>query len=160
MLNWARRRPCLFLFVILRSALFADRRTYGLVGSRSVTDKLHRSFVAENRLLRMTGFGIPSGRAGGCPRDFALRQRPSTEWCCFLFSFYPGLTPWAIVCRPFGAGFWRGHFVFVPTLSLQKAQDKGGATGRPSTRPTAVAGQCLMRNRIRWVLGSRGCRPR
>ena len=57
MQNVARLRPCLFLVIvvaILRSALFADRRISGVVGSRGAARTVHRSFGAKGRRLRMT----------------------------------------------------------------------------------------------------------
>jgi hypothetical protein len=38
-----------FLIVILRAAPFADRRTYGVVGSLAATGRVHNSFVAQRR---------------------------------------------------------------------------------------------------------------
>jgi hypothetical protein len=52
--------------VILRPALFAGRRIYGLVGGGGAAGRLHRSFGAKKRRLRMTS------RGGRCEWDGAL----------------------------------------------------------------------------------------
>jgi hypothetical protein len=51
-----------FLLVILTSALFADRRIYGVVESISAANRVHRPFGAKRRRLRMTACGEDTKR--------------------------------------------------------------------------------------------------
>ena len=68
---WGFSRVIPISLVILRSAPFADRRIYGIVGSACAADKVRRSFGAKRRRLRMT---VSLRLRASCTREFRRAQ--------------------------------------------------------------------------------------